>query len=72
MLFHEFERQWTKERKCETKEPVDIPTGWGTFIRLIIRNPIVLAYFIPIIGWFILVRHGNKKWTKLDDLGRPF
>lgn len=71
MLFHEFERQWTKERKFETKEPVEIPTGWGTFIRLIWRNPIILAYFIPIIGWFILIKHGNKKWKKLDDLGRP-
>ncbi|BDS10826.1 lysophospholipid acyltransferase family protein [Aureispira anguillae] len=72
LLFHEFERQWLKERKYETQEPIEIGTGWGTFLRLIWRNPITIAYFIPIIGWFILTFYGNKKWKKLDELGKPF
>jgi len=72
LLFHEFERQWVKERKCETGEKVEIPMGWGTFFRLVWRNPITLAYLIPIIGWFILIYHGNKKWKELDHLGKPY
>ena len=71
LLFHEFERQWLNERKFESKEPIEIPTGWGTFLRLLWRNPITIAYFIPIIGWFILISYGNKKWKRLDDLGKP-
>jgi len=35
------------------------------------RNPITLAYFIPILGWLILILYGNRKWKKLDDLGKP-
>ncbi len=71
LLFHEFQRQWVVERKFETDELVDIKTGWGTFLRLLWRNPIAIAYFIPIIGWFVLLAHGKKQWRDLDDLGRP-
>lgn len=71
LLFHEFERQWLNERKYESKDAIEIPTGWGTFLRLLWRNPITIAYFIPIIGWFILIAYGKKKWQRLDDLGKP-
>lgn len=70
-IFHEFERQWLWERKYETKENIDIPMHWGAIFVLIWRNPITLAYFLPIIGWFILVAYGNRKWKKLDELGKP-
>lgn len=71
LLFHEFERQWLWEEKYKSKEPIHIDTGWGSFIRLIWRNPITIAYFLPIIGWFILIAYGNRKWKKLDELGKP-
>lgn len=70
-LFHEFERQWVQERKFETKEKVNVPTHWGSFWLLLWRNPIVLAYFLPIIGWFILIPYGKRKWKKYNDLGLP-
>jgi len=71
-LFHEFDRQWIKERKFETKEPIVMKTGWGTMLKLLFRNPITIFYFIPIIGWFFLLFYGSKKWKKLDLLGKPF
>ncbi|MFK7799186.1 MAG: glycerol acyltransferase [Aureispira sp.] len=70
-VFHEFERQWAFERKYKTGEPVDIPMGWGAIFILIWRNPITLAYFIPIIGWFILAAYGKKRWKQLDHKGKP-
>jgi 1-acyl-sn-glycerol-3-phosphate acyltransferase len=71
-LFHEFDRQWIKERKFESKESIVIKTGWGAMLKLLFRNPITLFYFIPIIGWFFLIFYGNQKWKKLDLLGKPF
>ncbi|MGH1338963.1 MAG: hypothetical protein ACRBFS_22800, partial [Aureispira sp.] len=70
-VFHEFERQWIVERKYITQERIDIPMGWGAIFRLIWRNPITLAYFIPIIGWFILVAYGKRRWKQLDRMGKP-
>lgn len=60
-LFHEFERQWVHEEAYKTGR-VDIYLGWGAIVRFIWRNPITLAYFVPIIGWFILVAYGRRKW----------
>lgn len=70
-VFHEFDRQWVEEKKCYTKEDIKLDLGWGAFFRLLWRNPITIAYFIPIIGWFILVAYGNKKWKRLGHLGYP-
>lgn len=70
-VFHEFERQWIDERKYITQEDININTGWGAFFVLVWRNPITLAYFIPIIGWFILILYGKKRWEKLNHLGKP-
>ncbi len=72
LLFHEFNRQWIKKEKYKSKEDIVIKTGWGTFIRLMILNPITVFYFIPILGWFFLLFYGNRKWKKLDELGKPF
>lgn len=69
-VFHEFERQWLVENKRETKEDIDIPMHWGAIFILIWRNPITLAYFVPIIGWFILAAYGKRRWKQLDHLGR--
>ncbi|MDC0231196.1 glycerol acyltransferase, partial [Aureispira] len=70
-IFHEFDRQWIKEEKYKTKETIEIKTGWGTMLKLLFKNPVTIFYFIPIIGWFFLVFMGNRKWKKLDDLGKP-
>jgi 1-acyl-sn-glycerol-3-phosphate acyltransferase len=70
-VFHEFERQWIFERKYITKERIDIPMHWGAIFVLIWRNPITLAYFIPIIGWFILIAYGKQRWKQLDRMGKP-
>lgn len=70
-VFHEFERQWIFEKKYLTKENIEIPMGWGAIFRLIWRNPITLAYFVPILGWFILNAYGKKRWKQLDRLGKP-
>jgi hypothetical protein len=71
VIFHEFERQWITEGKWKTKEAVKIETGWGSFLKMVFRNPIVLAYFIPILGWFVLVFRAKKRWKNLDELGYP-
>ncbi len=70
VIFHEFQRQWADEGKCYSGEEVEISTSWGTFIKYLFRNPIIIAYFIPIFGWFILIWYGKRRWKKLDDLGR--
>ncbi len=71
LMFHEFERQWLEEEKYQSKEPVQISTAWGSFFRLLYRNPICIAYYLPIIGWFILILYGKLRWKKLDALGKP-
>ncbi|MCP4441746.1 MAG: glycerol acyltransferase [Aureispira sp.] len=60
--FHEFERQWHKHGK--DGKPVKIYTGWGAIFNFMFRNPITLAYFIPILGWVILYFYGKMKWKK--------
>lgn len=62
--FHEFERQWYWEGGKEGKKEVKLYTGWGAIFRFLWRNPITIAYFIPILGWVALVMHGNRKWKK--------
>ena len=71
LMFHEFERQWLKEEKYKTKESVQISTSWGSFLRLLYKNPICIAYYLPVIGWLILILYGKLKWKKLDALGKP-
>jgi hypothetical protein len=59
-LFHEFERQW--HRKKKTGKAIKVYSGWGAIFLFIIRNPITIAYFLPIIGWIMLIIYGNIKW----------
>lgn len=61
-LFHEFERQWHKKGKHG--EEVKIYRGWGSTFLLMFRNPITIFYFIPIVGWFVLVAYGSWKWKR--------
>ncbi len=59
-LFHEFERQWHKNGK--NGKEIKLYTGWGSTFLFIFRNPITIAYFLPVFGWIILIIYGNIKW----------
>lgn len=63
-VFAEFERQWFKKGGGRDGKPVKIYKGWGAIFLFIFRNPITIAYFIPVIGWFFLVLWGKWKWGK--------
>ena len=59
-LFHEFERQW--HRKQKTGKEIKVYSGWGAIFLFLFRNPITIAYFLPVLGWIILIIYGNIKW----------
>ena len=54
LIFAEFERKWykTKER------PIKIKLGFWAIFRILLRNPITLCYYLPIIGWLPLLIKG--------------
>lgn len=63
-LFTEFDRRYKKEGKA----PHGVIRGWFRFWKIVIRNPIVLAYFLPLIGWIpitikgLMGRKAVKPW----------
>lgn len=44
-LFGEFYRQW------QNKEKVNLNLGWGATFRILLKKPILMAYFLPLVGW---------------------
>ena len=56
-LFAEFERRYVKngERKFDLR--LDRPGAW---LRMLWRNPITFAYFIPVLGWIPLAIKGYR------------
>lgn len=60
-LFSEFDRRYHLEKE----PPRGITRGWLKFWRIIWHNPIVFAYFIPVIGWFPLLYRGMKGRKKV-------
>ncbi len=61
LLFYEFDRiQKVYEATGEIEE---MQLGWGSTLRIIFRNPILLCYYIPILGWIPLLIKG---YTKVD------
>ena len=60
LLFAEFERVRLKKRDFTSK----LRLGWGSAFRIILQNPMVLAYYIPILGWIPL---GIKGFRKVKD-----
>jgi 1-acyl-sn-glycerol-3-phosphate acyltransferase len=56
-VFTEFERLYVKEGKRNFRMQLDRPGAW---LRMLWRNPITLAYFIPLIGWIPLAIKGYK------------
>lgn len=69
LLFHDFERQWWHKGGWQGK-PIHIPSQFSVFsmLWLMLRNPITIAYFIPIFGWFILIYYGRWKWKRYAKL----
>jgi len=53
-LFSEFHLQWQKNKT------VKIDYTWKTLFRLFWKRPIILSYFIPVLGWLPIVY-----WSKL-------
>ncbi|MCI4668369.1 MAG: hypothetical protein MRZ79_09535 [Bacteroidia bacterium] len=55
-LFTEFDRRYQKGEK----KPKGIIRGWFRFWRIAFKNPIVFAYYIPILGWIPILIKGMK------------
>jgi hypothetical protein len=62
-LFTEFDRRYYSE----PQPPRDITRGWFRFWRIIWHNPIVLAYFTPILGWIPIIYRGLKGRRKVKS-----
>ena len=63
-MFTEFERRYVKNGERNFKMDLESP---GSFWKMMWRNPITLAYFIPVIGWIPLAikgYRGNKLGVK--------
>ena len=56
-VFTEFERLYVKEGRRNFRMQLDKPGAW---LRMLWRNPITLAYFIPLLGWIPLAIKGYK------------
>jgi hypothetical protein len=57
LLFAEFERVRLKKKDFTTP----LKLGWGSAFRIVLQNPMVLAYYIPILGWLPLGIRGFRK-----------
>lgn len=58
LIFTEYERQFNRYQK--TGKEVKLNLGRGSFFRFIFKNPIVICYFLPIIGWIPLLIKGYR------------
>ncbi|MBD2769989.1 hypothetical protein IC235_19045 [Hymenobacter sp. BT664] len=56
-VFSEFERLYVKEGRRNFRMKLDQPGAW---LRMLWRNPITLAYFIPLLGWIPLAIKGYR------------
>ena len=56
LLFAEFERQW------KTRKPHEIKLELNIFscFRIILQNPFVLTYYIPVLGWIPFLIKGYR------------
>jgi 1-acyl-sn-glycerol-3-phosphate acyltransferase len=59
LLFAEFERQYYKKKQ----RPVKLNLNFFSVFRIMIQNPITLAYYIPIVGWIPLLIKGYRNNT---------
>ena len=65
-MFTEFERRFVRNGERDFKMQLDRP---GAFWQMLWRNPLVLAYFIPVLGWLPLAIKGYRD-NKLARLRR--
>jgi hypothetical protein len=56
-LFTEFERQM---KNAKSGDDINIEIGWFSWLKWLIKSPIILAYYIPIFGWIPLLMKGYK------------
>ena len=55
--FAEFERRYVRNGERDFDMQLDRP---GAFWKLLWRNPLVLAYFVPLLGWIPLAIRGYR------------
>ncbi|MEZ4687425.1 MAG: 1-acyl-sn-glycerol-3-phosphate acyltransferase [Bacteroidia bacterium] len=55
-VFTEFNRQYHPEKP----EPSNVTHGWFRFWRIVWKNPIILAFFIPVLGWIPVLWKGLR------------
>ncbi len=55
-LFTEYDRRYYDE----PEPPHGVIKGWFRFWKIVWKNPIVLAYFIPVFGWIPILMRGLK------------
>lgn len=61
-LFTEFERQWYAQPVDKRDgSGINMKIGWFTWLVWLVRNPIIIAYYIPILGWIPLAIKGYRK-----------
>lgn len=56
MVFAEFDRLYHPDAPV----PKDVTKGFMRFWRIIIKNPIVIAYFFPLLGWIPVIWKGMR------------
>lgn len=58
LLFAEHERLYKNYKKTGKKEKLEL--GWFAIFKIIVRNPFVLSFFIPILGWIPILIKGYQ------------
>lgn len=60
-LFTEYDRLYQQH----DHRPEGVTKGYFRFWRIVLRNPIVLAYYIPVLGWIPLLIRGYRGRRKV-------
>lgn len=66
-LFAEYERRYHEEQEL----PTHITRGWFKFWRIVWKNPITLAYFVPVLGWIPIMIKGMRGRKKVAPWEGP-
>jgi hypothetical protein len=61
-LFTEYDRRYNRE----PEPPRDILRGAFRFWRIVARNPLIFAYFLPVIGWIPILWKGLRGRRKVE------
>ncbi|MDA7502122.1 hypothetical protein N8482_02505 [Chitinophagales bacterium] len=55
-LMSEFERAW--KNHTETGEEMKLDLSWGSTIRIFLRDPFIISFYLPILGWIPILLKG--------------